>query len=484
MFLWATLEKNIPFLLNFVFTIVIARLVSPEAYGLMAMTAILTALARVLQNLGFGSALVQRKVLDPADSTTAFVVNSALGAVLAVGLVLAAGSIARFFGHDEIVLVVQANALALFLAALGTVQTAMLQREYRFRAGLVIEVAAMLVSGVVALVAALRGADLWALLLMMVVREGVRTLLLWLMIRWRPAGGFSMVALRGLWGVGRHMIGASLYHQLATNLTGLLLGKFYPPAMLGFYGRAQSLQILPVSLITQPLQRVAFPLYSRNQDNRPEVLRLLRMHGRVVALLAGVITAGLVTSAGEIVLILVGDAWTETVPMLRILGLAAFFNITFPLHSEANKALGESRWFFRVEIVKKTVLVALVLAGVVAGITWLLWALVLSSVTDYALSALSSRRFLGYGWRMQLADIGPALGLTVLAVTLALLVEPFDAVAGTPVPALLLQFGLKGVLVLAVFGAGLALVGRRAFPEVHARAGGVAAALLRRARRA
>lgn len=463
MFFWAALEKNLPFLLNFGFTILIARLVSPEAYGLVAMTAILTALGQVLQNMGFTPALVQREDLTEDDTTTVFVANVAIGGLIAGLLMLFSGPIAQFFGRDEIVTVVHVNAAALFLAALGIVQMAMLQREYRFRAGLVIELTVTLLSGATGLAAAWAGHDLWALLLMILVREGSRTLLLWAVIRWRPGGAFSTTTLKSLWGYARHMFGASLYHHLSANLSSLLLGKFYSATTLGLFGRAQSLQGLPSGLIVGPVQRVAFPLYSRTQSDPVEMCRLLRGHSRSVALLAGLVTAGLATCAEEIVLILFGQAWADAAPMLQVLALASFFKIVFPLHSEANKAIGASRWFFWIEVVKKTILVILICCGIYFGITWLLWALVLSSVADYALSAMSSVRFIGYSWGAQFRDLGPALGMTALAIGLA------EAGAQTMTdPGALMGLLMKGGIVSAIFAAGVVVIGSRAFPEVHA----------------
>lgn len=461
MFFWAALEKNIPFLVSFCFTVAIARLVSPDAYGLVAMTTILTAVGHVIQNMGLTSALIQRKDLRESDTTTVFLTNIAFGGLVAVLLIALSGEIARFFGRDEIVIVVHVNAAALLVASFGAVQMAMLQRHYRFRAGLVIETAVSTLAGTCAIYLALLGHDLWALLVQILVREGSRTLLLWLVIRWRPRGGVSGRSLRELWTYGRHMIGASLYHHFATNLTSLLLGKFYSATTLGLFSRAQSLQTLPVGLVTQPAQRVAFPLYSRTQSDLVALRTLLRAHIRMVALLAGIITAVLATCSREIVLILVGDTWAGAIPMLQTLALAAFFSITFPLHSEANKAIGESRWFFWVEVVKKTVLIALVGTGIYLGTNWLLWALVAGSVIDYALSALSSARFLGYTWRLQLADFGPSLALSVFSVLAVPLVPAFVGPMG-----LLWGSALKCGLVIMVFGVGIGLFGLRAFPEL------------------
>lgn len=463
MFGWAALEKNIPFIANFAFTIILARMIAPEAYGLVAMTAILTAIAQVMQGLGLNAALIQRDTLAPDDTTTAFLANILIGSTLACIMVLSSDVIAWFFNRPEVVLVVYANAATLAFVAFGGVQVAMLQREYRFRAGLLIELGATLIAGLSAIALALSGYDLLALLALMVVREAMRTLLLWVIVRWRPRGRISLESWRHLWGFGKYMLGASLYHHFAMNLTGVLLGKFYSAMTLGLYGRAQSLQVLPVGLVTQPVQRVAFPLYSKSQSDHAALHSLLRGHTRAIAPLAGLISAGLATCASEIILILIGEAWIQSVPMLEILGLASFFNILFPLHSEANKAIGESRWFLRIEIAKKTVLVALVCSGVYLGIDWLLWLMLFASLTDYGLSAMSSVRFLGYSWREQAADIMPALlvtGLAILAAKLASSALP-DSVW------LIFSGSLKGAVIVSVFAVGLFLCGPRAFPELH-----------------
>ncbi|MEM7329328.1 MAG: lipopolysaccharide biosynthesis protein [Pseudomonadota bacterium] len=462
LYFWAALEKNAPFILNLGFTMILARLIAPEVYGIVAMTAIFTALGTVILNSGFGAALIQRKSISDDDTTSVFIANVFLGSVVTTVLIAFAAPIAEFFQRPELVQVIWVNAATLFLAAFAIIQNTIMQKRFLFKKGLVIEVLATIAAGIVAVSLAYQGYSLWALLALILVRQLAQTLLLWVLIRWRPTGSFSFESLRSLWRFARHMIGASLYHHFSTNLVSVLLAKFYSATTLGLFARAQSLRMLPESLIVGPVQRVAFPLFSQYQDDFIQLVGNLRGQCRNLAIIAGMLTAGVFCCAREMVLILVGDGWVESIPMLEVLSWAIFASILFPLHSEANKAIGESTWFFWVEIVKKTALVIGVTIGVLQGVQPLLWILVALSVVDYVLSASSSVRFLNYTIVQQAADILPALALTGIAAYLGShVLELFGEVN------LFSALLIKGATVLLVFTIAVLVFGIQFFPNLQ-----------------
>ena len=460
MFLWAALEKGVPFVLNFAITIIMARLVPPEAYGLVAMTAAVMAIGGVIQNVGLSSALIQRAEPSEDDATTVFIANVVLSVAVGCGLVCVAPTIAAFYERPELRSIVWANAFMLFVASLGIVQTVILQRHYKFRIGFIVELGAIAFAGSVAITMALAGYDAWALVAFSLGQQGARTVLLWLLVRWVPRGRFRWASFAVLWSYGRHLLLASLYHNVATNLTSVLIGKFYSAGLLGLFTRAQSLQMMPVGLVTMPFQRVAFPLYSRHQHDMAGLTVLMRTHTRVLSLLAAYITAGLATCAEEIVLVLFGPHWVASGSMLQVLAAAAFPALLMPIHSEANKGIGRSHWFLWIEIAKKTVLIAALVLGMFFGIMGFLIAIVLVSVSDYILSAICSVRFIGYGWQAQLADLLPSLGtgLAAFAITIGVdaVLQPQEA---------LVELLLKGMVVTLVFGAMFIAFGARAFPE-------------------
>lgn len=463
MFFWATLEKGVPFFLNFAITIILARLVPPEAYGLVAMTAIVIAIGTVIQNVGLSSALIQREEITDDDATTVFIVNTALSAAFGGALVLTAPSVAAFYQQPQLVPIIWANAVVLFLGSLGIIQSAMLQRHYRFRTGFIVELSAVAFAGTLAIAGALAGWGVWALVAFALGQQGARSVLLWLLVGWIPRGQFRWSSFTGLWSYARHLLLASLYHNIATNLSSVIIGKFYGVGVLGLFARAQSLQMMPVGLVTMPFQRVAFPLYSRHQGDMAGLMVLMRSHTRALALIGAFVMAGLVTCASEIPTFLFGPQWGNTGPMLQILAMATIPVVLMPLHSEANKGIGKSRWFLWVEILKKTVLVTTIIIGAAFGLEGLLYALVTAAVSDYVLSAVSSVRFVGYTWQDQLADILPSLGTGLAAIALAFGIEQWVQPQEGGIALL-----SKGLLVTVIFVATVAALGRRVFPEAFA----------------
>ena len=457
---WAMLEKGFPFALSFLFSIALARLVSPESYGLIAMTTIFMAVGLALQNLGLGAALIQTEQPSDNDTTTVFLMNIFMSVAIGTILALCAPAIAAFFDRSDLVPIVYANAAVLVITGFGIIQMTMLQRRMQYRTGFVVDSCATLVAGTIALGAAFQGYDVWALVALSFTRQICSTSLLWILVRWRPLGRFDIKSLKRLWAFSAHMVTASLFHHIAANLTNVLIGKGYSASDLGLFTRAQSLQALPVGLIASPIQRVAFPSYSRQQSDRTALREALRSHQRLLSLLAAFVAACLTVGARELVLILVGETWEPSAAMLRILAPAAFFMVLFPLHSEANKAIGESYWFMRIELAKKFVLLTLIIAGFYFGLKGVLIALVLASVSDYILSATSSARFLGYGWLQQLRDLLPAALCGAVAVVLLPLLTPEFAAFGL-FGALIFKVGsISCIFLIAIF-----LLGDIAFPE-------------------
>jgi O-antigen/teichoic acid export membrane protein len=448
-YFWAFLERVAPLAISFIVSILIARMVGPAAYGLVAMLAIFMALGQAFTELGFGAALVQRKDITADDEKSVFVINVVAGLIITLILCLASPLVANFFDQAILVQLLCAQSLGIFIASTGLVQFAQLSRQMNFRLGAIIEVAATILSGIVGLTMAYAGYGVWSLVGLGLSREITRTAAAWIVVGWRPRGRFSKVRVAAMWDYCSKLLYASLLHRIATNLHSVIIGRMFPPAALGLYARASGLQALPVGVVTGIVQRVAFPLFSKHQDDRALLLQTLRKQTRLLVLMVSFMMGLLAVVASDLVPWLLGPNWAGAVPLLEILCIAGVFASAFPLHSQMTMALGKSSIFFKVELLKKLVIVIVLAVVYRFGLEAFAWGAVAISIGDYLLSAYPNRKLIGYSWEMQARDLAAPLLLCGMAAIMLL------NVPWTSSWAPLALMALKTLLFVALTGAGL-----------------------------
>ena len=221
---WAFLERVAPLAISFIVSILIARMVGPAAYGLVAMLAIFMALGQAFTELGFGAALVQRKDITADDETSVFVINVVAGLLITLILCLASPLVADFFGQAILVQLLCVQSLGILMASTGLVQFAQLSRQMKFRLGAIIEVAATILSGIVSLSMAYAGYGVWSLVGLGLSREIARAAAAWIVVGWRPRGRFSKVRVAAMWDYCSKLLYASLLHRIVSNLQSVMIG--------------------------------------------------------------------------------------------------------------------------------------------------------------------------------------------------------------------------------------------------------------------
>lgn len=446
---WAFLERIAPLAASFIASVIIARIVGPEAYGLIAMLSIFMALGQAFTELGFSAALVQRKDITEEDESSVFVINIVAGAIITFILCIASPVIADFFGKEMLAPLLRAQSFGILIASTALVQFAQLSRKMNFKIGAIIELYSTLLSGVVGITMAYFGYGVWSLVGLGLSREVARAVAAWIVVGWRPSGQFSKARITAMWDYCSKLLYSSLLHRIVTNLNTVIIGKLFEPAALGLYARAIGLQALPTGVVTGIVQRVAFPLFSQHQDNKAFLLQSIRKQIRLLVLMVSMMMCILAVIAADLVPWMLGPSWIGAVPLLKILCISGIFASAFPLHSQMTMALGESSIFFKFELLKK-LLIAVVIAVVYSfGLEAFAWGAVAISIGDYFLSAYPNRNLIGYSWAMQVRDLAaPLLLCGTTALTVATV--PWDETW----PALVLM-ALKTLVFLALTGMGI-----------------------------
>ncbi|MDQ0010173.1 O-antigen/teichoic acid export membrane protein [Luteibacter jiangsuensis] len=420
---WSGLEIGVRYLLQFGVTVVLAHLVDPSAYGVVAMVLVFTALGNVFVDSGTGLALIQRQRTSADEETSAFVINLFIATIAMGALIAASHAISSFYGRPEIAAMCIVLSAVFPLNALAVVPDALLTQQLRFKIRTRVEVGSSLASGAVAILFAMAGAGPWALVAQAISSIGMRAFMLFVASGWRPVGRYRNKDALSIFSFGGYMLAAGLIDTAYNRLQAVVIGRWFTARDLGFYSLAQNTQQAPTSFAAALLTRLGLPLLSAARHDLTEVKRVHRA-ALFMSLFAFVpLMIVLAVYASPIVTFVYGSRWAPAGPLLSILALGA---IPWPAHVlslVALNAMGEPRLVLRVEVAKKSLAIALLLASAPWGITAIAWSTVATSAASYLLNAYFVGTRLRYDATAQARDLLPTLLVagctTVVAVACA-----------------------------------------------------------------
>jgi O-antigen/teichoic acid export membrane protein len=390
---------------SFVIVVVLARLLSPEEFGIIAVISLLTTAGSVIADGGFGAALVQGDHVSTEETSSVFYFNVAISFCLAILLCLCAPWIAAYFKMPVIAPLTRFLALNLFIDSFGSVHSALLIRELKFKVQMKISAVVTPVSGLLAIWLAWRGWGVWSLAFQALVATVVSTWLLWRWIPWRPALVFRVSALRALFRFGSYLLLSGLTDAVFTRLYVVLVAKFHSARDLGYYTRAETTQQMPAGLLTAIIDRVAFPLFSSVAADKDLLRRSMRK--AVVSMMAVNIPLflGFAAAAKPFVLVFFGSKWA---PCILLLQVRCLCGLIWPLHVinlSLLKSMGRSDLFFRVELIKRAIGVPALLGAAAISILALAWCSVLLSLICFGVNAYYIGVLLNYSALRQVRDI-------------------------------------------------------------------------------
>lgn len=397
--------------LQFGFSIFLARLLAPEEFGVLAMLYVFIGLASALSEGGLGAALIQNQDSNPAQESSVFQFNAAAGLAMTLLLFASAPAIERFYDYPGLAAITMAMALNVFINALGAIHGALVIRELRIGLQLRIGVISSTVSGVVAVVMAWQGHGVWSLVVQTLLASTLTTALLWAWHGWRPRHAFSIAALRPLLRYGSALMLSGLLDLVVGRLYTVLIGRFYGAAPLGLYMRAVTTQNLPQMMVGAVMRQVAFPVLAASRADLAEVRRSSRLALRASMLLQTPCLLGIAATAESLVPLLFGRGWMPSVPILQVLCIAGCLYPISHVNLTVLKALGRSGIFLRLEAMKKGAALALLLAAAPFGLLAIAWSQVCSALLAVLWNASHADRLVGYGLGTQARDAAPSLAL-------------------------------------------------------------------------
>jgi PST family polysaccharide transporter len=407
-------------------TAVLARLLSPDEFGLVGFATVAVAYLAVLQDLGLGAALIQRRddLDDAAD--TVFTLNLVVGVLLAVTMALLAPSVASFFDEPAVAPLVRALSVTFVLNALATTHSALLERGLAFSRKLVPDVGSAIVKGAIGIGCAFGGLGAWSLVWGQIAGSVAVVVLSWAVMPWRPRIRVRRSIVGSLTRFGGAVLVADLVHAAAANLDYVVVGKVLGGTALGIYVLAYRLPELLLLGVVRVLNRAVFPAFASVQDRAETLRRGFLATVRYVPLVVVPVAIGLVLAADPIVRALLGEQWLDAIPVMRIIALSALVSSLMVSDGDVYKATGRPDVLARFAFLKLVLLVPALLVAAQHGLVWVAGAHLATTILVKVARARAAARMIGVGWR----DLGSAMSPVVMP-AVALVVVASTALALT-----------------------------------------------------
>jgi len=411
---WSLLELIGVQGMRFVIGIILARILFPEQFGLIAMLMIFMDVSKSILDSGFGAALVQKRNVTQTDICSIFYFNIIAGLTMTSLLCLVAPWIAEFYNQPILMRLTQAMSLTILINSFGLIQNTILTKQINFKTQTKVTLIASIISGIIGITMAVSGFGVWSLAVQQISSTFFRTAFLWFYNDWRPALIFSVKSLREMFGFGSRLLFSGLLNQIFDNIYLLVIGKLFSAADLGFFTRAKTLQDVPSQLLSGMVGRVMFPVFSTIQDDPVRLKRGTKQALTTLVLVNFPMMIGLAVVARPLVLVLLTEKWTECIPYLQLLCLGGLLYPLFVINLNLLLALGRSNLFFNLEIIKKILIVINIVVTWRWGISAMIYGMIAISIISYYLNSYYTGVLIDYSIWEQLRDLFSYLFMAML----------------------------------------------------------------------
>lgn len=413
-FIWRFAERCGAQGVTFIVSIVLARILAPEVYGVIALVTVFTTILQVFIDSGMGNALIQKKDADDLDFSSVFYFNITMCTVLYIGMFFASPWIANFYEMPELTPVVRVLSLTLVISGVKNVQQAYVSRNLMFKRFFFATLGGTIGAAIIGIAMAYMGFGVWALVAQQLFNATVDTIILWITVKWRPKKMFSFQRLKGLFSFGWKLLVSGLLDTVYNDIRQLIIGKMYSSSDLAFYNRGKQLPNFIVTNVNTSINSVLFPVMSGVQDDKTRVKSMTRRAIKISTYVMAPLMMGLFFTAPVVVKLLLTEKWLPCVPFLRIFCITHMF---MPIHTanlSAITAMGRSDLFLKLEVIKKAVGMTLLLITMRYGVLAMAYSVLVSSFTSQIINSWPNRKLLNYGYLEQIKDILPSILLATI----------------------------------------------------------------------
>lgn len=425
---WGFLEQFSSYGISFAVSIILARLLLPEEFGLIAMITVFVALGARLMNAGLGSSLIRTKNPTQEDYSTVFLFNLGGSIVIYIIIFILAPYIANFYYQDILTNIIRWYAIIYIINAFSMIQLTRLTKLMDFKTQMIVAIPSSIISGSIGVYMAYSGYGVWSLVGQALSQSAVSTMQLWYWSKWTPSWVFSKEKFKYHFKFGYKLTLSGILDTIFTNIYAVIIGKFFPAAQVGFYRRADSLKQLPITIISSVIAKVTYPLFAQIKDDN---LRLKSIYKKIMQLIIFIVAPTLIVLgilAEPLFRFLFTEKWLPAVPYFQIL---IFSGILYPIHAFNLNILqvkGRSDLFLKLEVIKKVITVIVLIIAFQFGIYGLLFGSVLISLLAFFVNTHYSGKFINYTAWEQAKDILPILALALVVGALVYIIDYKSAI--------------------------------------------------------
>jgi len=421
--LWTFTESFANQFISFIFGIILARLLTPEDYGLVGMITVFVVIAQVFIDSGFSSALIQKQDIGNKDYSTVFVFNLSVSVFLYIIVFFGANFVAEFYERAILEDLLKVLALMLIFNALSIVQNTKLLKTLNFKVLTKVTVTSHILSGLIGVIFALTGFGVWSLVIKTITQSIINTGLLWFFSRWKPSFVFDFTSFKTMFNYGYKLLLSGLLDRLYQNIYFLIIGKIFSPATLGYFTRASQFKDLASKNITGTFQKVTFPSLAPLQNDDKALVQAYKKIIKNMMFITSFTMATLFVISEPLIIILIGEKWRASIPLLQLL---CFVGVWYPIHAlnlNLLKVKGRSDLFLKLEIIKKCIGFPVVIGMSFLGIEYLIIGSICTSIIALWINTYYTGKIVNYKTLQQLWDISPALFIAIISGVLTILIS-------------------------------------------------------------
>ena len=442
---WRYAERSGAQIVQFIVSIVLARIIAPEDFGTISIVLIFTNLLQVFVDSGIGNALIQKKDISDLDFSTVFYFNIIWCGVLYLIIYACAPLIAAFYEDEKLISITRVLGTAILISGVKNVQQAYVSRNLQFKKFFFSTLFGTIISAVAGIGLAYRGYGVWALVAQRLISLLVDTIVLYITVEWRPKLMFSLKRLKELFGYAWKLLLTSLLDFIYLDFQQLLIGKIYSASTLAYYSRGKQFPNLIVTNINTSIDSVLFPVMSNSQDNTKNIKKMLQRAIKTSTYIMAPLMIGLIVIAPSLVTVILTDKWIECIPFLRVFCITYMFQPIHTSNMNSIKALGRTDILLKIEVIKKAFCISVLIGTMLISVQAMLAGLIICSLFTQIVNAYPNRKLLNYGYVDQIKDILPGI---FIAVVMGRCINPISMLEIPDVFILLLQIIAGGVIFL------------------------------------
>ena len=412
--IWRFLERSGVQIVTFFVSIILARILSPEDYGKVAIVTVFVTILNVFVDSGFANALIQKKNADDLDFSTVFYFNIFLCIIIYVGVWFAAPGISRFYGDPSLTKIIRVLALSVVVSGVKNVQQAFVTKKFLFKKFFFSTLWGTSVSAIFGILLAVYNFGVWAIVVQYLMNTIIDTIVLWYIVKWRPIPKFSFQRLWKLFSYGYKLLLSSLLNTIYANIRQLIIGKLYSSADLAYYNKGEQFPALLMVNINTSLDSVLFPTMAEQQDSTEKIRNTIEKSIVISTFLLWPLLAGLAVTAEEVITVILTDKWLSSTIYMQI--FCAVY-ATHPIQTaslNAIKAIGKSEIFLKLEIMQTVVGILLLITALKKGPIGIAIMCLISAFFNCFVICGECKKLFNYGALSQFKDIFPNLVLSLL----------------------------------------------------------------------